>query len=469
MPQTAENTGDLKLLSFNLWRGGVQVDSSRAVEAILASGADLVGLQEPEGCTLALAERLGWPFADPARHILSRLPLFDPPNPPGSPSAPYALVELRPGRFAAVANLHLNSDPSGTYAIREGAGAALVIGIERQARLPEVAAVIAALQAPLASGMPVFLLGDFNAPSHLDWTQATVGARPHLKFPLDWPVSRLIAEAGLRDSYRETHPDPLTHPGITWTPGYPHPHVKPGECLDRIDFVYAGGPAEAIDSRLIGEPGGPEVAIAVSPWPTDHRAVLSTFRVTPAKAPPMIATDRKLIDHGAAFAVRYHAPDDNAARIAVAAHHADPLADPLMSMSVEDATDRRVIVFGSAALAPGSYQLALIDRAGQAIARTAIGIRAPNRQLQLRAVCTGRSLRLDWQAAPGNRFDWIAIYRAGEADLQAFIFYRYAEARVDGALAVELPPQFAAGRYEAKFMCDDAHIVLAAASFLVER
>ena len=26
------------------------------------------------------------------------------------------------------------------------------------------------------SGMPLFVTGDFNSPSHLDWTPATVGA-----------------------------------------------------------------------------------------------------------------------------------------------------------------------------------------------------------------------------------------------------------------------------------------------------
>ena len=51
MNPSGDPTSDLKLLSFNLWRGGVQVDFGRIVDAILASGADVVGLQEPEGAT----------------------------------------------------------------------------------------------------------------------------------------------------------------------------------------------------------------------------------------------------------------------------------------------------------------------------------------------------------------------------------------------------------------------------------
>ena len=65
-------------------------------------------------------------------------------------------------------------------------------------------------------GIPVFLLGDFNAPSHLDWTAAAVGSRPHLRAVVDWPVSRAIEAAGFRDTWREIHPDPVAEPGLTW-------------------------------------------------------------------------------------------------------------------------------------------------------------------------------------------------------------------------------------------------------------
>jgi hypothetical protein len=36
-------------------------------------------------------------------------------------------------------------------------------------------------------GIPVFLTGDFNAPSHLDWTTDEVGTRKHMKYALEWP------------------------------------------------------------------------------------------------------------------------------------------------------------------------------------------------------------------------------------------------------------------------------------------
>ncbi|MEQ7052677.1 hypothetical protein ABN764_18720 [Paenibacillaceae sp. P-4] len=84
-----------------------------------------------------------------------------------------------------------------------------------------------------------------------------------------------------RDSYREVHSDPLTKPAVTWTPGG-NGHIALDEVHDRIDFVYAGGPSATIDSRIVGE-RGPYTDIAITPWPSDHRAVVSTFELIPAR------------------------------------------------------------------------------------------------------------------------------------------------------------------------------------------
>jgi hypothetical protein len=51
---------------------------------------------------------------------------------------------------------------------------------------------------------------------------------------------------------------------------------------DRIDFVYAAGDVTTLESRIVGEKRNRLVDVAVDPWPSDHRAVVSTFRVVPA-------------------------------------------------------------------------------------------------------------------------------------------------------------------------------------------
>ena len=60
--------------------------------------------------------------------------------------------------------------------------------------------------------MPVFLTGDMNSPSYLDWT-AVAAVRPQVAYPLVWPVSKALADAGFRDSYRDAYPDPVARPG----------------------------------------------------------------------------------------------------------------------------------------------------------------------------------------------------------------------------------------------------------------
>ena len=95
-------------------------------------------------------------------------------------------------------------------------------------------------------------------------------------------MSRALADAGFRDSYREVHPDPVAVPGFTWTPG--GPESVPNEVHDRIDWVLASGRARAVESEIVGERGGPDVDIAIEPYPTDHRGVVSTFVVEAGRA-----------------------------------------------------------------------------------------------------------------------------------------------------------------------------------------
>ena len=47
----------------------------------------------------------------------------------------------------------------------------------------------------------------------------------------------------------------------------------------------------------MGERGSKYSDIVVSPWPTDHRAVVSEFEVTPAPAPTLVSVRSRLVDH----------------------------------------------------------------------------------------------------------------------------------------------------------------------------
>ena len=227
-------------MEFNIEYGGTLVDFGSVVDAIRASGADVVGIEEAWGNIPRLAGALGWNY-DIRLQIVSRYPLVDPPGADGI----YTFVAVAPGRVVAMGNVHLPSDPYGPFKVLGGAKAEGVLALERNVRLPAVEPSLEALSSLADQDIPVFLTGDFNAPSHLDWTEAVVGTRPAVKYALDWPVSEAVEKAGLHDSYRDVHPDPAQDAGSTWPAA--RPKVKgwnpgPRAPSDRIDFVYAARP-----------------------------------------------------------------------------------------------------------------------------------------------------------------------------------------------------------------------------------
>ena len=84
------------------------------------------------------------------------------------------------------------------------------------------------------------------------------------------------------------------------------------------------GPARTRSSKIVGEKGGRDVAIAVSPWTSDHRAVLSTFAVRPAPMPSMIAVNARLQTVGDRMTVAYNAPESEGNEIAIVRAGRDP-------------------------------------------------------------------------------------------------------------------------------------------------
>ena len=229
-PATPPEAGTVRLsvMSQNIFYGGDDYDLAtgdwcpvadgcpsalrKLARIIRASGADVVGLQEAERNTRALARLLGW-HADPRAQVISRFPLLRPAGGQGL----YTFVEPVPGRIVAVANTHLPSTPYGPYRIQRGAPRSHVLGLERRLRVAALDHVLRVLPGLAARGIPVFLTGDFNSPSHLDWTPAVAQARADVPYPVLWPASATLAGAGFVDSYRAVHPDPLTDQEVIWT------------------------------------------------------------------------------------------------------------------------------------------------------------------------------------------------------------------------------------------------------------
>jgi endonuclease/exonuclease/phosphatase family metal-dependent hydrolase len=407
---TAQAQGQrmLTVMTFNVWYGGAQIDEYQVARAIRRAGADIVGLQEPEGNVRRIARLSRLPHYDESLHVISRYPLFAVRR--GGVRFGYAALDL--DSVVAVGNLHLTATPYGPEAVRDGRGPNRVLALERSVRLPEIRPWLRPLARLGRSGTPTFLVGDFNSPSHLDWTAAASAAFPQrVKFPLAWPVSSALARFGIRDSYREAHPDPVAWPGLTWTAGTPPPRIRRIETLDRIDWVMTTGPATTVASRLVGEQGGPSVELGVSPWPSDHRAVASTFAVTPARAPALASAHPRVVTRGGRVTLRYTRMKPNGRKVAILRPHSNR---PQMSLPIYDASDHVAPLLGTRTLRPGTYRAGLLDRRGRVLASSRFWIEARGTQPAIRAAHEsfdrGAPIKLRFRGAPANKYDWVGIY-----------------------------------------------------------
>jgi endonuclease/exonuclease/phosphatase family metal-dependent hydrolase len=479
-----EGPVELSVMSFNIWYGGEQVSFPTVIEAIKRANPDIIGLQEPDGNLARVAAAAGYAYIDQRRNIISRYPIFDSgvgvrleagPAPYGIAALDranvHAWVMVPNGRVVAVANTHLTSDPYGPEAVREGKPMADALAIENSVRVPEAEPLVV-LGALARSGVPVFLTGDFNSPSHLDWTAAMQKVRPAvIRYPVLWPVTKMLADAGLRDSYRESHPDPTLKPGLTWTAGMPHPHVRPNETLDRIDYIFTAGRSQTLSSRILGEVGGPDVDISISPYPSDHRGVVSTFRVEPVAAPSLIAVEPRQVTRGQDILVRGFVKGSEKWTA-----HLVPLgkgvAHAVGATIDEIAGWRQAARFSTSDFKPGAYEAILMNTEGREEARTrffVLGGATPTLKAAA-SVKAGQPVKVTWTDAPGNRHDWIGIFRAGDPNISDYLGFRYTDAAWSGSADIPtlsdgkpLPP----GSYEARLLRDDSLTIMARAPFRI--
>jgi endonuclease/exonuclease/phosphatase family metal-dependent hydrolase len=459
----ADEAVTLRVMTFNAWYGGEQVSLEKIGEAIRAANADIVGVQEADRNLERIAEAAGMPYVDPRRRLLSRWPIFDSGSGLRTESGPspysttaldhdalHAWVMVRPGRVVAVANVHLSSGAD-----------------EDAVRLAETRP-LEALGRLAADGTPVFLTGDFNSSSHLD-AAVRDRKRPEDANPLDRAVTRALADAGLRDSFREAYPDSVRHPGFTWTPGAPHPLLDQDRSRSRIDYVFTGGRSSTIESKIVGELDGPETDIEVFPWPSDHRAVVSTFQVVPADAPALILASPRLVQQGASVLVRTWDPH-GPAWTALVVHRGGEPRDALTGVRDMPHDYQRTIPLSTVGLAAGDYDAVLIGEDGAVLRRSAFTIAAQGARPEIEAISPstriGEPIHVRWRNAPGDLRDWIGLYRAGETDVSQYLGFIYTEAAFAGETSFvpdATDGRIVPGDYEIRLLHDESYVVLARA------
>lgn len=276
---------ELRVLTFNMWVGGENVDDyhNKQVRFLSSEGLDIVGLQESRGRDgNRLAEALGWySWQGDDVAIISRYPIAE--VYPAVTKAGGVRIKLDSSHEVIFWSAHPTAYPYGPYEVCfKHNDANAVLDVENSSgRAREMREIVSALNGAIsnADNVPVILTGDMNAPSHLDWVESTRDT--HCQITIQWPTSVLPIEAGLRDSYREINPDPAAVPGNTWSPIYltNSDFKNQKEPLDRIDFVYYKG-LDVLDSHTVvkGNPT-PEPNHHANEWTTDHAAVRSVFRL----------------------------------------------------------------------------------------------------------------------------------------------------------------------------------------------
>jgi len=165
----------------------------------------------------------------------------------------------------------------------------------RSSRLQQAKAIIAHLKeaGQLATDVPLLVGGDWNTPSHLDWTKDTASIYKQRR-NLALPVSTAMHAAGFTDTFRAVYPNPVQHPGITWSPMFRGPaNTGDGtpQAFDRIDRLYLKNSGESdgwslrpIDGKvlpIVWEDNS--IPIKQRTFPSDHGALLMDLEWIPPK------------------------------------------------------------------------------------------------------------------------------------------------------------------------------------------
>lgn len=131
-------------------------------------------------------------------------------------------------------------------------------------------------------------IGDFNEPSHLDYTKEAYERKLVPAYGLSGTTSMMMLDSlhfkDAYDEYRKMNDKTecewrgFTYSPTTW-------YYEKGLSDTRLDFIYYRAPSLKLkECLLVGETPtheieGDHVDIQINPWPTDHRGFLTVFEV----------------------------------------------------------------------------------------------------------------------------------------------------------------------------------------------
>jgi endonuclease/exonuclease/phosphatase family metal-dependent hydrolase len=415
---------ELSVLVYN-----IEYSGDESTDAVIEDlDADIVGVLESYNRLPEIAKNTGYPYYNVGLQLLSKYPIHEPSGAEGL----YALIEVQPGYAVAFFNTHLDYVKYGPTQLVNGMPLDDVLASEDEVRTNSIRIQTPDMQELAEEGYPVFLTGDFNQPSSLDYTEETIGTRKGITEEVPWTVSEELFSIGMRDAFRDIHTDPIENPGLTKS----NPDFRKGGFGDRIDFVYAGGPVTTLDSQLVGEKGGSNVELEYDPWTSDHRAIYSTFELAPVELPTTLSLDRRLLTEGEDLGVLYNAPGSSENTVAIVPEGG----------SVEEAIDSTTVgqkgdtSFSTAELEPSGYDIVMVDAEGTELGRNSFWVRSLESDVSLatnkKTYDVGEPIELSWDDGPANRWDWIGVYKAGASDPKKndYLLWGYTGGHEAGAL-----------------------------------
>ncbi len=319
---------ELKVLQFNIWQEGTVVPNGypAVLDEIIRLDADLIALSEVRNYNnQSLAERLvtdlkerGHTYYSQTSYdsgILSRYPIVSQealfPVKDDRGSVTKAIINIE-GTEIALYSAHLDYRNCSLYLPRGYDGStwakldSIITDIDiiaadnlQSQRDEAIQAVISDAQREREKGRLTILGGDFNEPSHLDWTDATKDLFDHNGVVMEWHNTKALEQADFIDAYRQLYPNPVTHPGFTFPADNPLVDIKKlawsptADDRDRIDFIFyqahpnlklidvaiVGPKGSVIRNERVEEQSSDPFILPNTIWPTDHKAILATFKL----------------------------------------------------------------------------------------------------------------------------------------------------------------------------------------------
>lgn len=270
---------ELKVMTWNIWHGGLHgsraddfaedtANTLNVVKVLLEESPDILFMQETYCCGMDIAREAGYDYSwrgSSNLSIHSKYPIIDTFG-IFHPFNSHAAVIDVDGTHLLCVNLWLHYLPDTFHDIQHYSVDSLIAG-EGPTRLREITEILHAVDSlSELTGLPVIMGGDFNSASHLDWVEST--RHKHYGKVVEWPVSKLMADRGFTDSFREAHPDPALTLEGTW--GYLNDEI----ISDRIDYIYyLGDRIKCLDSKIVMD--DPEGGF----FNSDHRAVSTLLKL----------------------------------------------------------------------------------------------------------------------------------------------------------------------------------------------